>query len=299
MDRFREIEAFVAVVDGGSFVNAAEALHLSKAAVSRAVLELEARLGARLLQRTTRRLSLTEAGREYYARCRQILAEMEEADGAVGAVTGQAVGTLRINAPVSFGILHLAPLWSVLMARHPGLELDVTLSDRRVDLVDEGYDMAVRITQPADSSLVYRKLATTRLVVCAAPAYLARRGSPASVQEIARHEVIAYSYRAGGDVWRFDTPCGPEEVVTRARMRTNNGDTCRAAALGGQGIVLQPSFLVEEDLAAGRLVEILPECRMAPIGIYAVYPSRRHLSMKVRVAVDFLAGCFEQAPWAS
>ncbi len=299
MDRFREIEAFVAVVDAGSFVKAAEALNASKAAVSRAVLELEARLGARLLQRTTRRLSLTEAGREYYARCRQILGELEEADGVVGMASGQAVGTLRINVPVSFGILHLAPLWGALMARHPGLEIDVTLADRQVDLVDEGYDMAVRITRPADSSLVYRRFATTRVVMCASPAYLARRGTPQSVAELARHEVVAYTYKAGGDLWRFDTPHGTEEVMTHARLRANNGETCRAAALDGQGIVLQPTFLVSEDLATGRLVEILPDCRGPEIGIYAVYPSRRHLSMKVRVTVDFLAACFEQTPWAS
>jgi len=299
MDRFREIEAFVAVVDAGSFVQAAESLQVSKAAVSRAVQELEARLGARLLQRTTRRLSLTEAGRDYHARCRLILAELEEADGAVGTVTGQALGTLRINVPLSFGILHLAPLWGAFMARHPGVELDVTLSDRRVDLVEEGYDMAVRITQPEDSSLVYRRLATTRIVMCAAPSYLARRGTPATLQEVARHDVIAYTYKAGGDVWRFDTPRGPEEVATRSRMRTNNGDTCRSVALAGQGITLQPTFLVWEDLAAGRLVEILPECRGPDIGIYAVYPSRKYLSMKVRAAVEFLAGCFVQTPWAS
>lgn len=299
MDRFRELEAFVAVVDAGSFVGAGEALHLSKAAVSRAIQELEARLGARLLQRTTRRLSLTEAGREYYARCRQILGDLDEADGVIGAVTGQAVGTLRVNVPVSFGILHLAPLWGAFMTRHPAIELDVTLSDRRVDLVDEGYDMAVRISRPLDSSLVYRKLAATRIVMCAAPAYLARRGTPATLQEVAAHDVIAYSYMADGDVWRLLTPQGEEEVLTRPRLRANNGDTCRAAALAGLGIIMQPSFLVGEDLAAGRLVEILPECRCPEVGIYAVYPSRKYLSMKVRALVDFLAGCFVQAPWAA
>lgn len=297
MDRFREMENFVAVVEAGSFVAAGEALRVSKAAVSRSVMELETRLGARLLQRTTRRLSLTEAGRAYYARCRQILAEVEEADGAVGEVTGHPVGRLRVNAPFSFGILHLAPQWGPFMERYPDIELEVTLSDRYVDVVEEGFDAVVRISRMQDSTLVYRRLATTRILVCASPAYLACHGTPASVQELALHPVIAYSYASQGDTWRFTTADAEEEVLTRPRMRTNNGDTCREVALAGQGIVLQPDFLVGGDLAAGRLVEVLPEAQGPEIGIYIVYPSRKHLSLKVRVLVDFLAAAFAEPGW--
>ncbi|MBS0511918.1 MAG: LysR family transcriptional regulator [Proteobacteria bacterium] len=292
MDRFRAMESFIAVVEAGSFVGAADLLRVTKAAVSRGVMELEARLGARLLQRTTRRLSLTEAGRAYYGRCKQILAEVEEADSAVGVVTGHPVGRLRINAPFSFGILHLAPLWGPFMERYPDVELEVTLADRMVDVVEEGFDVIVRISRLEDSSLVYRRLASTRILACASPEYLARNGSPASVEDLARHPVIAYTYAAQGDQWRFSTPDGEREVLTRPRMRTNNGDTCRAVALAHQGIVLQPDFLVSDDIAAGRLVEVLPDCRGPEIGIFAVYPSRKHLSVKVRALVDFLVDAF-------
>lgn len=297
MDRFREMNSFVAVVECGSFVAAAEVLRASKAAVSRAVMELEARLGARLLQRTTRRLSLTEAGRAYYGHCKQILAELEEAERAVGQVTGHPVGRLRINAPFSFGLLHLASQWGGFMERYPDVDLEVTLSDRLVDVVEEGYDLVIRISRLQDSSLVHRRLATTRIVLCASPEYLARHGRPASVEDIARHPVIAYSYAAQGDVWRFDTPDGLREVLTRPRMQTNNGDTCRAVALAHQGLVLQPDFLVGRDLAAGRLVEVLPDSRGAELGIYAVYPSRKHLSVKIRVLVDYLVAAFERPGW--
>lgn len=297
MDRFREIKAFLAVADGGSFVAAADALHVSKAAVSRGVRDLEARLGARLIQRTTRRLSLTEAGRDYADRCRQIMAALAEADGAASTVTGQPVGLLRVNAPVSFGILHLAPLWGEFLARHPAIELDLTLSDQQVNLVDEGFDLAIRITHPSDSTLVHRRLATTRILLCAAPAYLAAHGAPATPGALVRHAIVGYSYAAGGDVWRFTTPNGPVDVTTRPRVRTNNGETCRAITLAGGGITRQPDFLVGEDLAAGRLVEVLPELANPPVGVYAVFPSRQHLSVKVRSLVDFLAERFAQPPW--
>lgn len=298
MDRFREMSSFVAVVEAGSFVAAGEVLRASKASVSRSVIELETRLGARLLQRTTRRISLTEAGRAYYGHCKQILAELEEADRAVGVVTGHPVGRLRVNAPFSFGILHLAHLWGGFMEQYPEVDLDVTLSDRMVDVVEEGFDVVIRISRLQDSTLVFRRLATTRILLCASPQYLARHGTPASVEEIARHPVIAYSYAAQGDVWKFTTPDGAREVQTRPRMRTNNGDTCRAVALAHQGLVLQPDFLVGSDLAQGRLVEVLPECRGPEIGVYAVYPSRKHLSVKIRALVDFLAAAFEHPDWA-
>ncbi|MDO9599977.1 MAG: LysR family transcriptional regulator [Azoarcus sp.] len=291
------MSSFVAVVEAGSFVAAGDALRVSKAAVSRSVIELETRLGARLLQRTTRRLSLTEAGRAYYGHCKQILAELDEADRAVGMVTGHPIGRLRVNAPFSFGILHLVQLWGPFMEQYPEVDLEVTLSDRLVDVVEEGFDVVIRISSLQDSTLVYRRLASTRILLCASPEYLARHGTPATVEEIARHPVIAYSYAAQGDVWRFTTADGVREVQTRPRMRTNNGDTCRAVALAHQGLVLQPDFLVGADLAQGRLVEVLPECRGPEIGVYAVYPSRKHLSVKIRALVDFLVAAFERPDW--
>lgn len=299
MDRFREMENFVAVVEAGSFVGAADILRLSKAAVSRSLIELEARLGARLLQRTTRRLSLTEAGQAYFARCKQILADLDEADSAVGAVTGHPVGRLRVNAPFSFGIQHLAPLWGPFMERYPDVDLDVSLADRLVDVVEEGFDAVIRISRLQDSSLVFRRIATTRIVLCASPAYLHRRGRPETVEALATHAVIGYSYAAHGDVWHFDTPEGPREVLTRPRMRTNNGDICRAVALAHQGLVLQPDFLVADELRNGELVEVLPECRGPELGIFVVYPSRKHLSVKVRALVDYLIEAFREPAWRS
>ena len=297
MDRFREMEAFVAVVDSGSFVKAADQLRSSKAAVSRLVQDLESRLGARLLHRTTRRLSLTEAGRLYLERSKQILEELEDADSAVGLTTNRAVGQLKVNAPLSFGVLHLAPLWGAFLATHPEVSLDVSLNDRVVDLVEEGYDLAVRITRLPDSSLVSRRLASTRILLCASPQYLAAHGTPQTLADLTRHQFIGYSYSPSGDTLELEGPHGTESVNLRPRFHANNGDTCRAAALDHQGIVFQPTFLCHQDLASGRLVPILPQYKQRELGIYAVYPSRKHLSGKVRALVNFLATAFEQAPW--
>lgn len=297
MDRFTEMQAFVTVVDQGSFVRASETLGLSKTAVSRLVGELEARLGARLLQRTTRRLSLTPEGEVFLDRCRQILGAVDEAEAELSTRSGQAVGRLRVNVPVSFGQLHLAPLWPAFMALHPGVELDITLSDRQVDLVDEGYDLAVRIARLEPSSLVSRPLTSTRMVLCASPGYLERHGRPSHPADLARHAVIGYSLFATGDVWEFNGPDGAVAVKVAPRMRANSGDTCCAAALQHQGIVLQPTFLVGPHLASGALREILPDWHAGELGVHAVYPSRKHLTPKVRVLIDFLVDAFRMRAW--
>ncbi|MDD2880713.1 MAG: LysR family transcriptional regulator [Rhodoferax sp.] len=290
MDRFLEMQTFNAVVDAGSFVKAADALNLSKAAASRYVVDMETRLGVRLLHRTTRRLSLTEEGQVFYTRSKALLAELDEAESEVTSRSDLASGLLRINAPVTFGILHLAPLWGVFKAQNPRVTLDITLSDRVVDLVEDGYDLAIRIGTLEASSLVSRQLSRTRLVMCASPQYLAAHGMPTHPSELAQHEVIAYSYWSGRDDWRFDGPQGQVSVTTRPCIRTNSGDTCRAAALAHQGVILQPTFLVGSDLAAGTLVELMPLFRSGELGIHAVYPTRKHVSAKVRMLIDFLAG---------
>jgi DNA-binding transcriptional LysR family regulator len=298
MDRFQEMRAFAAVVDAGSFVRAADTLDVSKTAVSRLVADLEARLGTRLLHRTTRTLSLTPEGEVFHERCRQLLQGLEEAEAELSAHAGDAVGQLRINVPVTFGLLHLAPLWPAFLERHPKVVLDVTLADRVVDLVDEGYDLAVRIARLPASSLVSRQLSSTRLVLCASPEFLRRHGTPAHPSQIAQHEVVGYTLLATGEQWEFEGPQGPVHVKVAPRMRTNSGDTCCAAAVAHQGIVLQPTFLVGPHLASGALVEILPEFRSIELGIYAVYPSRKHLTPKVRVLIDFLAAAFRRPAWA-
>ncbi len=297
MDKFLEMRAFVAVVDTGSFVKAAQALQTSKTAVSRLVGELEARLGVRLLHRTTRRLSLTEEGEVFHERCTALLSDVSAAEAEITAHADEAIGLVRANVPVSFGMAYLAPLWAAFIERHPKVMLEVTLSDRVVDLVEEGYDLAVRIGRLPNSSLISRQLAKTRLVLCAAPAYLRRHGVPGHPADIARHAVLAYTLLSTGDHWQFEGSGGPVAVKVSPRMRSNSGDTCIAAALQGQGIVLQPTFLVGQHLRSGALVEVLPEYRSTELGVYAVYPSRRHVSPKVRAMIDFLAEAFKKPAW--
>jgi len=287
MDRFLEMQTFAAVADAGSFVRAAEVLGLSRAAVSRHVADLENRLGVRLIHRTTRRLSLTGEGELFLDRSRELVAGVEAAEAELGARGGAARGLLRINAPVSFGISHLAPLWPEFQQRHPEVRLDIELADRIVDLVEEGYDLAIRIADLPSSTLVGRRLATMRLVLCASPEYLARHGEPRHPRELAGHLKIAYSYWGGNELI-FEGPDGEARARIDPYLTSNNGETCRAAALAHQSIILQPTFLVGEHLAAGRLVELMPEYRALELGIYALYPTRQHVAPKVRAMIDFL-----------
>lgn len=297
MDRFLEMRTFTHVVDAGSFIGAANAMETSKAAVSRYVGELEERLGVRLLNRTTRSLSLTEDGEVFYQRCKELLGGVESAEAEITSRSAEAIGLLKVNVPVSFGISHLAQVWPAFKAAHPKITFDVTLTDRVTDIVEEGFDLAVRISRLQNSSLVSRKLATTRIVMCASPEYLARAGTPAHPKDVANHTVIAYSYWSAKNEWEFTGPEGRVAVKTTPCIRTNNGDTCKTAALMHQGIILQPTFVVGEDLAAGRLVEICPDYRSLEMGIYAVYNSRQHQLPKVRVFIDFLVAHFKEQRW--
>lgn len=297
MDRFQEMQTFTAVVDSGSFVRASDALVMSKAAVSRQVADLEARLGVRLLHRTTRKLSLTEEGEVFYARSRELLAALGEAEAEVTARSAEVVGAVKVSAPVSFGLLQLAGRWADFMAAHPKVTLEVTLSDRMVDLVDEGFDVAVRVARLPSSTLVSRKLSSTRMVLCATPEYLKRHGTPKRPSELVEHDVLAYTLLTSGESWSFDGPEGPETVKVRPRMFSNSGDTCRATALGHQGIILQPTFLIGDDLRSGKLKEIMPQYRSHELGIYALYPTRKHVLPKVRMLVDYLARAFAKSDW--
>ncbi|WP_439878632.1 LysR family transcriptional regulator [Pseudomonas prosekii] len=297
MDRALEMQVFCTVVDKGSFVGAAEPLKMSKAAISRYVSGLEERLGVRLLHRTTRKLSLTEEGRQFYHQARDVLTLMDQAEEAVSSSAPEPSGVLRINAPGSFGVLHLAPVWADFMKIYPNVELDISLNDRLVDLVDEGFDAAVRIARMESSSLVGRRLAGTRMCLCASPEYLANHPEIRSLPDLVEHGVIAYTNFASGNEWQFEGPGGSETVRTRSSVRCNNGDTCRSIALAGGGIALQPSFMVAEDLRKGDLVEILPEYQSVELGIYVVYPTRKHLATKVRVLINFLAERFAHPQW--
>jgi DNA-binding transcriptional LysR family regulator len=291
------MKVFAAVVEAGSFTGATEPLDMSKAAVSRYVAELEERLGVRLLHRTTRRLSPTTEGEIFYARCRELLGNLDEAEAEISSRSGEASGLLKVNVPVTFGLMHLASVWPAFLMKHPKLALDITLSDRVVDLVEEGFDVAVRIGQLAPSSLISRKLASTRMVLCASPGYLREHGEPVHPDDLLRHAVISYSLFSSGENWSFSGPEGEATVKVAPRVRTNSGDTCRAAALQDQGIILQPTFIVGADLAQGTLREIMPNYRSIALGIYAVYPSRKFVSPKLRLLIDYLVEAFSEPSW--
>lgn len=298
MDRLEAMEAFVRVAEGHSFSEAARRLKLSKSVISRQVSALEAQLGARLFHRTTRSLSLTEIGQAYFERCVRILAEIEEADLSVTSLQSAPRGRLRINAPMSFSVLHLAPLLPIFLERYPQVDLDISMNDRRVNLVDDGFDMAVRIGRLEDSSLIARHLAPARLVLCGSPAYLAKHGTPVSPDELAGHSCLTYSNLTTPDEWHFQHPNGERwQISVKGRLRVNNGDSLRLAALAGSGLVILPSFLVGRDLQAGSLVSLLGDFMTQELGIYAVYPHGRHLSPKVRAFVDFLIEHFGPRPY--
>lgn len=297
MDRFQALDTFAKVVELGSFARAADRLELSTSAISRQVAELEAQLGVRLLNRTTRRLSLTEAGQAYYERCVQLLADLADADSAVRATAVEPKGRLRVTCGVTFGERYLAPATAEFGTLHPDIAFDLDLSDRVVDLVEEGFDLAVRIGSGGSQALVSRRLGTTRIVCCAAPSYLSRRGTPQAPEELSAHECLAYTYVAAPDAWTFvDREGGRMTVRVKTRHRANNGRMLAALAAEGLGIAYEPDFIVAPEMRSGRLVQLLPDYSTPESPIAAVYPSRRHLSAKVRSFVDFLAARFAGAP---
>ncbi|WP_420475496.1 LysR family transcriptional regulator [Noviherbaspirillum sp. ST9] len=292
MDTLTSMKVFAAVVETGSFAAASDRLDMSRAMTSKYVAHLEEHLGTRLLQRTTRKLTLTESGSTYYERCVQILADISEAEEGALHLTEAPRGTLRLTVPVSFGILHMGPVISAYMKQYPDVKVDILVTDRRVDLLEEGLDMAIRIGSLSESGLVAKKFASDRVVICGSPEYLQKHGTPKTPAELAQHNCLTYSYAATGDEWKMEGPDGQHTVKVSGSLRATNGDLVKLAALGGVGLMRQPLFICGEDLRAGRLVEVLPEYRSYEMGIYAVYPSRKHLSAKVRTFVDFIAGAF-------
>ncbi len=297
MDRLDDMLAFIKVVDTKSFTAAADRLNLSKSVVSRRIGELENRLGARLLNRTTRKLSLTEVGQAYYERCARILADLEEAEQAVADLHAAPRGRLRVNAPVSFGVRHLAPAVAEFINRYPSIEVEMDLNDRFVDLVEEGYDLAIRIGRLRDSSLIARRLAPARAVTCASPAYLEQYGTPQVPEDLSNHRCLIYTNLPTPDVWQFKVNGEIRSVRVSGPLRGNNGDLLREAALSGAGIVLSPTFLCGEALSSGALRPFLTDCMIAEASVNAVYPQNRHLSPKVRVFVDFLLQRFGPRPY--
>lgn len=290
LDRLTGMQVFSRVAALGSFSAAARALGLSQTMATKHVAAIEDRLGVKLLHRTTRRLSLTEPGRRYLDAAERILAELEEAEAIAAAERVEARGTLRVNAPVGFGVREIAPLMPDFARRHPALTVELGLNDRFVDLVEEGWDLAVRIGALANSTMVARRLAPCRTVLCAAPAYLAARGTPRTVADLADHNCLGYtlSRDVGVDRWAFGRD-GAVVVPVTGNLRANNGAALAAAAVAGQGLSYQPTFYVAEQLRSGRLVAVTLDHPTVELdGIFAVYPSDRRPPAKVRAWIDFL-----------
>ncbi|MEB0010689.1 LysR family transcriptional regulator [Glaciimonas sp. Gout2] len=297
MNLFESMKVFVKVADCGSLSAAARALDISNPSVTRHIADLEAYLHARLLNRTTRRISLTDTGTAYLERSRQLLFDLDEAETEASNSAANPSGILRINVPVSFSVNHLGRVLPLYAERYPNVVLDVSLSDRIVDLVDEGYDLAIRIGKLQGQSLVVRKIAPARVLLCAGPGYLAKNGTPQHPIDLENHVCLNYAYSTPRDEWRFLRDGKTIAVHVKGRLNTNNGDLLREAAIAGMGIIRQPSFIVGDDVRAGRLVMLLPEYHSETLSIYAAYPSRRHLSAKVRTFVDFLGEQFGDTPY--
>lgn len=300
MDRFRAVLAFAKVVELGNFARAAERLGASTSAVSRLVSDLEGHLDARLINRTTRRLSLTEAGQSFYERSVQLLNDLEEAEDSVRAATVSPKGTLRMTCGVSFGERFLAPAISEFAARHRALVFDLDLSDRAADLVEEGFDLAIRIGSISHQGLVSRRIGWTQPVCCASPGYLLAHGTPHTPAELASHECLSYTLMPMPNTWRFESAQGERhELRVAARHRANSGRMLAALAAAGTGVIIEPDFIVAPEVRSGALVRLLPQYTLPRSPIAAVYPSRRHLSAKVRAFVEFLAARFaREQPWS-
>lgn len=290
IDITKAMQAFVAVVDKGNFVSAAEMLDTSTAAISRQISGLESHLGVRLLHRTTRRLSLTDIGQEFYSRSQSILSDIAEAESMAGQEVLQPKGMLRISAPHSYGIHELAPLLTVFRRQYPDLRLDIDLSDRVVDLANEGIDVALRISRALTSQLIARRLHEISMIVCATPAYLKQHGCPQSPDDLSEHAILNYSYLSTGENWAFTHQDGCEvSIRVHPTVQATNGELLTTLALDDAGIIVQPDFILAPYLARGELVPILPQWSMGRFYLYALYLSRKHLSAKVRAFIDFMA----------
>lgn len=297
MDKFQGMQLFARVVEAGSFTAAAQALGISRALASKLIQTLEESLGVRLLNRTTRRVSLTDAGRNYYLRISEILAQLAEAEAEAAELQVEPRGRLRVSAPISFSVRHLAPALSEFQRRHPRVELELELSDRLVDLVDEGFDLAIRIGKLADSSLVARRIAPACLVMVASPGYLDRAGVPREPADLVKHNFLIYTLATRREEIVLERD--GETLATRIRgnLRVDNGDFIAAAAIEGHGISVLPTFIVGEHLKRAELVPVLEDWAIPSIAIHAVYAQTRSLPAKTRALIDFLVERFGPEPY--
>ena len=296
VDLLTSMHIFTHVVEANGFTAASTRLGLSRAAVSKHIAQLETHLGGQLLQRTTRRVSLTDVGQSYYERCKQILEDVADAECLVTGLNTEPRGSLRLNVPMSFGIKQIAPLLNRLTTQYPQLSIDLSLSDRLVDIVEEGYDLVIRIATLKESNLIARRLALCRHIICAAPGYLDQHGRPVSTEDLARHSCLRYAYTKNSNEWRVFKNRVEHRVRIKGPLLVNNGEALCAAAEHGAGITLLPTFIAGESIRKGKLEVVLPDYDCPELGIYAVYSSRRHQSAKVRALIDFLASEISDPP---
>ncbi|WP_417564997.1 LysR family transcriptional regulator [Marinobacter sp.] len=297
MDRIEAMRAFVTVVNEGTFTRAADRLDTSPQLVSKYVSQLETHLGVRLLNRTTRRIHLTEAGSQYFQRAQQVLSDIDEMENQLGDLQTEAQGLLRISAPVSFAIRHMAPLLSEFQRAHPAVGIDLQLNDRKVDIVEEGFDIALRIGRLKSSSLIAKRLAPVRLVLCASPAYLEQYGTPSKLEDLSDHRYLRYSYMNMDPGHSLQKWLQVNSRESTRGMISNNGDVLVEAAVAGIGIALQPTFIAGAAIREGKLKVVLPEHEPEPMGLYAVYAHRQLLASKVRSFIDFIDGYFGDPPY--
>ncbi|QHE85828.1 LysR family transcriptional regulator [Hydrogenophaga sp. BPS33] len=295
MDRWTEIELFVQVAETGSLSRAAELLNLSNASASRHLAALEARLGVRLVERNTRRLYLTETGQEFFQRSRTILSDLRDAESTVNAAALNPSGVLRITASLSFSMHHIAPLLRGYTDRYPNVSVHVEAANRYLDIIDNNIDVAIRNREvEPDSNITIRRLAGTRRILVASPAYLSRHGVPRDVNDLHRHKLLIYTHANNPNELRFTRGDGQQTVHIKGLLESNDGQILRAAALDGMGILIQPSYIVYDDIVAGRLVPMLDDWDLPRLTVNLAYPSRKHLSAKVRTFIDFMAAHFEK-----
>jgi DNA-binding transcriptional LysR family regulator len=297
MDKLTSMRAFTRVVDTGSFSEAARSMRLSRSAISKYILDLEADLGVQLLHRTTRSATPTDNGRLYYERCVAILSDIDEADLTVSQHQATPRGVLRVNAPMSFGTLHLGKAIAAFLRRYPELTIHLILSDQQIDTVQEGFDVTIRIADMANSSLIARRIVPAHRVLCASPAYLDAHGTPEHPNDLRNHVLLSYDYLGTGAQWKLTGKDGDHWLNVRARLITNNAEILRDAAVNGEGIALLPTFIAGPDLRSGALRSVLTDYRAPQLSVCALYPPTRHVSMKVRAFIDFLIERFGDKPY--
>ncbi len=297
MGQFEDMNLFVRIVESGSITATADQMNVAKSAVSRRLMELESRLGVQLINRTTRKSSLTEAGQVYYRHALNILANTEDLNNLVGQGSAELQGTLKISLPVSFGLLHLTPVINKFASLHPGLLIDLHFADRQINLIEEGFDMAVRIADLADSSLIAKRITTIRHTLAASPDYLLKHGVPKTPEDLRDHDILKYSSPTGLAHVLKDSLGNPHEIQGNIVTISNNGDFLKQSAVAGRGIYHTPTFICWQEFRTGTLVPILTEYEQTELGAYIVYPQTRFLSQRVRQFIDFVSDQFGPHPY--